>query len=431
MSFNLLEVVKSLFTSELVSKASSYLGESEGGVSKAMSGILPSVLGGIINKATTGGSHDIAQMAKDQHESGIAENLGGFLNHDGGGLLNKGSNIISSLFGNNSDGLMGLISNFAGVKSSTTSSLLSMAAPVILGLLGKHAASNNLNANSLSSFLSSQKDHVAAAMPSGFNLSSILGDLGGTAKAAVSPVTSTVSNLAEETTEKTGSALKWLVPLLLLGAAAFGAYYLFNKNKGNDTGGEVQVADTSHQAPSVQVKDTAHHTASASKLDADGNYIYEEGTIGEIPLPNGTKLNVGINSFEANLIKFLNDRSAPVDTVKGNWYELTNVHFKTGGSEITDASMAQLKNLVAISLAYPHAQFKLGGYTDSDGKEAGNIALSQKRADAVLAMLLKSGMPAASLAGAKGYGPAHPLQPNDSPEHKAQNRRVAVNVKAK
>ena len=52
-------------------------------------------------------------------------------------------------------------------------------------------------------------------------------------------------------------------------------------------------------------------------------------------------------------------------------------------------------------------------------------------ADAVVAMLVKMGAAATSIAGAKGYGPEWPMADNATAEGRAQNRRVAVNVKAK
>lgn len=130
-------------------------------------------------------------------------------------------------------------------------------------------------------------------------------------------------------------------------------------------------------------------------------------------------------------MQFLNDKTAAIDTVKGNWFEFTNVHFKTGGAELTGESMEQLKNMVAIAKAYPTAQFKFGGYTDSTGDAAKNILLSQKRADAVVAMVKKMGAPEASVTGAKGYGKEWPIGDNKTAEGRALNRRVAVNVKAK
>ncbi len=53
-----------------------------------------------------------------------------------------------------------------------------MAALAFLGMIGKHASTNNLGASGIASLLSSQKDNIAAAMPAGFNLSSVLGNFG-------------------------------------------------------------------------------------------------------------------------------------------------------------------------------------------------------------------------------------------------------------
>ncbi len=439
MSFNLLDAAKGLFTNELVGKASSYLGESESGVAKAISGILPTVIGGLANKANSGGSHEIAQMASEHHSSGLLGGLGNFFGNDGGGLLNKGAGIIGSLFGDKLGGLTGLISNFAGVKSSTSSSLLSMAAPAILGLLGKHAASSNMNAGGLASFLGSQAESVKSAMPSGFNLSSVLGDWGGSAKAAVSNATGHATHYAEEAVEKTSGGLKWLLPLLLLAGAALIAWYFFKDGCNGKAGAGHDGTDTTqHMTTTGGGTDTSHSggtttttTTSAGTIDSTGNFVYNEGQIVDIKLPNGEMLKVGSSSFEAKLVAFLNDKSQVVDTVKGNWFDFTNVRFKTGSSDITESSMTQLKNMVTIAKAYPTAQFKVGGYTDNVGAEAGNVALSKKRAEAVAAQIKKMGITAAAITGAEGYGSQHPIADNATAEGKAQNRRVSVRVKAK
>jgi OmpA-OmpF porin, OOP family len=439
MSFNLMDAAKGLFTNEMVSKASSYLGESENGVVKAISGILPSVLGGLVSKTSDNeGAGAVAQMAQESHTSGVAGNLDSFLGNDGGGLLNKGAGMLSGLFGGKLDGITGLLSNFAGVKSSSVASLMSMAAPAVLGMIGKHASDNNMGAGGIASLLSSQKDNIAAAMPAGLNLSSVLGNFGGdvsnVANNAASKATAAATNYANETVESSGGSMKFLLPLLLLAAAAIAAWYFFGKgcNKGADVvadGADTTKAKTEEVV--TDVKNTA--VSAAGTLDSlTGNFNYNLGKMITIDLPNGAgKLEVGENSTENKLYKFLSDAGSAIDTVKGNWFEFTNVRFKTGGSEIINESMTQLKNMVAITKGYPTAQFKLGGYTDNTGSAAGNIALSQKRADAVAAMISKLGANAKSFVGAKGYGPEWPMADNATPEGRAQNRRVAVNVKSK
>lgn len=151
---NLIEVAKGLFTNELVNKASTSFGESESGITKALGALVPTVLSSVINKSSTAeGANAVAQMANEQYKTGIMDNIGSLLSGGGSGI----SGLLSGLFGNKTDLIGNLISNFAGVKSSTSSSLLSLVAPALLSLIGKHAAGNNLNAGSLASFLGSQK----------------------------------------------------------------------------------------------------------------------------------------------------------------------------------------------------------------------------------------------------------------------------------
>jgi OmpA-OmpF porin, OOP family len=433
MSFNLIDAAKSLFTNELVSKASAYLGESETGVSKAISGILPTVISSLANKtATNEGTAAIANMVNEQHNSGILGNLGSFFGNDSGSLLNKGAGLLNGLFGHKLDGITGLISNFSGLRTSSATSLLSMAVPALLGLIGKH--SNGTGATGIASLLSSQKSNIAAAIPSGLNLSSVLGNLGGKVSDISADMKSTKEYYAKETETEKGGGMRFLLPLLLLVGAALLAWYLFGKGCGKTGDAIADGADTlkaKTEEVAADIKNTVVTTA--GKLDSlTGDWNYDAGEMATIDLPNnGGALTVGKNSTEYRLISFLNDKDKAVDTVKGDWFEFTNVHFKKGGAELTDESMAQLKNMVAIAKAYPAAKFKFGGYTDNTGTDAINIPLSKKRADAVANMVTKLGAPKENITGAEGYGSQRPLQSNDTKEGQAQNRRVAVRVKAK
>ncbi|MEI9957970.1 MAG: OmpA family protein [Ferruginibacter sp.] len=265
-------------------------------------------------------------------------------------------------------------------------------------------------------------------MPSGLNLSSVLGGLSGVANNATASVKSVTNGAVDETKEKTGRAMRMLVPLALLIAGALLVLY-FSKGC-NET---ANVATNGNDSLGINAAKDSLAAVAAGKIDSlTGDWYYDAGEMATIDLPNnGGKLTVGKNSTEYRLVNFLNDKDAVLDTAKGNWFEFTNVHFKKGGSEITDESMVQLKNMVLIAKAYPAAKFKFGGYTDSTGTDAVNVPLSQKRADAVAGMVSKLGAAKESFAGSVGYGSQWPLKSNATKEGQAQNRRVAVNVKAK
>ena len=71
----------------------------------------------------------------------------------------------------------------------------------------------------------------------------------------------------------------------------------------------------------------------------------------------------------------------------------------------------------------PNANIEVAGHTDTDGEEAANQALSEKRAQAVTDYLARAGLPASRFTPV-GYGSTQPVAGNDSDEGKAQNRRI-------
>ena len=235
----------------------------------------------------------------------------------------------------------------------------------------------------------------------------------------------------DESIDNSTSGIRLLVIAFLLILVAAGAWYLLGKNVTPTD--EHNAASHSEGAVHEYATPAEHSsTTSTGTVDSLGNFVYDLGNTVTIDLPNGGgKLQVGALSTENKLFTFLTDAAQKIDTVKGNWFEFTNVQFLSGGSQIDSASMVQLKNIATIIKSFTAAKFKIGGYTDNSGDSAKNVALSQKRADVVVAELKKLGATAGALVATKGYGPLYPIGDNATAEGKAMNRRVAVNVKAK
>lgn len=195
-------MVKEQLTPHLISKASSFLGESESSVLKAVSGILPTVLNGMISKsASPHGASAIFNAAQATNHSGFMDGLDNLFN-DGGGMLNKGANILTTLFGDKINGIINNISSFAGIKTSSASSLFSLVAPIAASTLGKYTVENNIDADGLASLLSSQKEAVLKTLPE---------ELGGNNKPKP------IYQHADDRKEKPGRLawLTWFIPLLL------------------------------------------------------------------------------------------------------------------------------------------------------------------------------------------------------------------------
>ncbi|MDH3649698.1 MAG: OmpA family protein [Saprospiraceae bacterium] len=104
---------------------------------------------------------------------------------------------------------------------------------------------------------------------------------------------------------------------------------------------------------------------------------------------------------------------------------LHGLYFETGKDILTDASQPAL-NAIAIYLKKNSADaYYVVGHTDDTGNVDDNVSLSQNRAKAVIATLLKLDVPASQLA-AYGVGPFSPSSTNRSDLGKSQNRRVEL-----
>lgn len=104
------------------------------------------------------------------------------------------------------------------------------------------------------------------------------------------------------------------------------------------------------------------------------------------------------------------------------------VQFVTGSATLTAAAKKELdKGAKILNETYPQLKVEIAGHTDNTGKPASNQTLSEKRAAAVKAYLVKKGVAADRLTTV-GYGQDQPIADNATAKGKAQNRRVEFKV---
>jgi len=101
------------------------------------------------------------------------------------------------------------------------------------------------------------------------------------------------------------------------------------------------------------------------------------------------------------------------------------IEFDTGKATLKPASEKVLGDVLSLLQAQPDWKMKIEGHTDSTGTKAGNMTLSQQRAAAVVAWLVKKGIPAERLT-AVGFGDSKPVADNATDEGRARNRRVEL-----
>jgi OOP family OmpA-OmpF porin len=124
---------------------------------------------------------------------------------------------------------------------------------------------------------------------------------------------------------------------------------------------------------------------------------------------------------------------APAPTPQERWRIITEekpvsldgANFKFNSAVLNKTADEKLTQVVDFSKQYPEADINVDGYTDNIGPKAYNVKLSQRRADAVKAYLVKHGV-AADRIHTKGYGMENPVASNKTAEGRAQNRHVEV-----
>lgn len=211
-------------------------------------------------------------------------------------------------------------------------------------------------------------------------------------------------------------------------ALVVGSGLLFTSCKCNS---DTETTPVTTENDSAEI-DTTSVVVETSKLDAEGNYIYDVGNVTQISLPDGSKMNVGDNSTENKLFTQLNNDDFKVseDKTQG-WITLDRVYFATGKADLTPVSEAQIKNIVTILKAFPNTSVKVGGYTDNTGDTAINKEVSTNRAKTVTDQIMANGIDSSRIES-EGYGADHFVcQANDTDECKAQNRRVDIRVTKK
>ena len=107
------------------------------------------------------------------------------------------------------------------------------------------------------------------------------------------------------------------------------------------------------------------------------------------------------------------------------------VLFPSGSARLTKDGLAELKKVADVLKGIQDKVFRVGGFTDDvpikTAAFPSNWELSTARALSVVHYFESLGLPGPQLA-ATGFGKFQPTVPNDTPEHRAQNRRIEIGL---
>ncbi len=115
------------------------------------------------------------------------------------------------------------------------------------------------------------------------------------------------------------------------------------------------------------------------------------------------------------------------ELAKSGTIDLYGIYFDSGRDQFKPSSLPTLRAVLEVMKRAPDTRFRIAGHTDSDGSDASNQDLSERRARTVIGWLVDNGIDAGRIQGT-GFGETRPAAPNDTESGKALNRRVQLSI---
>ena len=392
---DILGLIKDKLTDSVIEKVSGFLGEHPERIGPALNIAVPIVLGGIIRNASneedTGKVMDV--LKDGGHTGEILDDLPNLLgNFDKTQLLiTIGSNIYNHFAGDKGNTIVEKLSILNGIRKTSASSLVGLAAPLVLGALGKVVSKEGLGVSGLTKLLSDQRETVFGALPP-----AIANQLN--FKSAVSTTNSVKEekqkDVQKQLTQKS-RFLSW-IPWALIGLIFLAGFAYFWKYRKEIKSQEI-AANTAEVLPekdSIVVNDTGFdNTLSADSIKSATPI--ESSTIDTKPTKKEEVIEPIEKKVEETKIKETpktetfdkSSSSASIsDQLKNSnaWIAL-NTNFKRNSAEII--SRANLDEVAKFLKSNRKSSAIIAGGSESTGK-----TLAEDRAYAVREVLLERGV---------------------------------------
>jgi len=163
MSNDLAGMVIGMLGSGELSQLSSQLGADQASTRRAVGAAVPMLLSALgKNAASPQGAEALLGALKRDHDGRVLDNVGAALGS--GGLGKDGAAILGHVLGNKQSAIAAGVGQASGLSTDSTSQLLAMLAPLVMGSLGKTQRQSGLDAAGLTSLLGGQREKANAGL---------------------------------------------------------------------------------------------------------------------------------------------------------------------------------------------------------------------------------------------------------------------------
>jgi hypothetical protein len=170
MSTSLLSSIMQFVTPDLIAKIASALGLDRSVTQKAIAAGIPAILASLASLASKpGGPQQLASALALQKSGGVNDVINALGGAGQAARSEEGADMLSGLLGGGGlNALTSAIGSYTGMSSGKSETLLGLLGPMVMGALGQQQRTMGLDAGGVAALLGSQKDLIAAALPSGF-----------------------------------------------------------------------------------------------------------------------------------------------------------------------------------------------------------------------------------------------------------------------
>jgi outer membrane protein OmpA-like peptidoglycan-associated protein len=382
IDMSMLDAARSLLTPDVITRVSGKTGESDAAVTKGFGAAIPMLLASLAGRSNDHGfMTQFASLASRTADVDTSTPQGAWAHVASADSMTTAQTGLRSLFGDGLPNVVSGLSSYSGVKSSSSSTMLATAVPLLLHFFGRMMRTEHLDAAGLGDRLRSERRSFEAAVPSQFgSLIPGLGHSAETIKARTSPGRSVYRSTA-----RTQEPTRWLVPVIVAGLALTGLFWWWG-----------------HQRPTREARNAGDlSTRAVGTAGAVTDHLTRR-------LPNNMSIDVPKGGMEDQLVSYLGTSSA---TRPQQSFDFDRIGFDRGAA-LTTESREQIGNVASILKAYPEARVTLAG-----GPQAETVANS-----------LRDMGVAADRMQVRGNGSQNPIAGNESAAGRANNGRVTLTV---
>ena len=425
-----------ILNSDVLSRIANYVDEPAEKTHKAVDGLVYTIVGGLMKRTTTeiGVNQLFNHIKRGRYEGQLLDSLNTVLRdpNQTNILITQGNDVISHLLPAMKSSIGSMISGYAGIRNSSSISLLGLISTITLHVLGRMVKDRKLDADGLASALFAEREAFVNAVPEEFmprlvekvGLQQIVSGVAAPARRQQPEATGqAVVNRPPISYEPSGdtdtsSLGRWGVGALVVIALLGLGYYVYQNTQNHAASGD----NAGLSADSTQTSDTV-----ARSLDVPVDSANRRPATVAIPGASTATTGSATGALSQEITPYLGNAALP----KGRVFPMPGLTFEPGSLSLTASAQATVNELATLLKTYPRMQIQLIGFANDAAGGFTNRTLSFKRVNLIKQQLVTSGINYLRV-DAIGRGSGVPRRLTDSTARpRPALRKIDVKVVAK